>query len=130
MTRLLAVLWKIALAVMVVESLAGIVRDGQYILALVAVFIPIGVVLLKSRGSLIRKIRFVDGTSAKQGPVAIRQLSALDRDRISTLAASGNSIKAIAALRKLVKIDLRAARDVVDQLASGHRVRSSGDENA
>ena len=103
---------------MVLKWLANLVRDGQSALALVTVIIPISIVsFVRARGSA-RRIALVDGTKAEQSRAVFRQLSKPDQVRIASLAASGNAIGAIKALRKLVNIDLRTAKDTVDQLTA------------
>ena len=117
--RSLNALWRIALALMVLKWLADLARDGQSALALATVILPISIaILVRARGSA-RRIAPVDGTKAEQShPAVFRQLSKPDQVRIASLAASGNAIGAIKALRELVNVDLRTAKDAVDQLAA------------
>ena len=116
--RSLTALWRIALALSVLKCLADLVRDGQSALALAAVTLPISiVVLMRVRGSS-RRIAPVDGTKAEQSSAVFHQLSKPDQVRVASLAASGNAIGAIKTLRKLINVDLRTAKDAVDQLAA------------
>ena len=115
--RSLSALWKIALALMVLKCLADIARAGHGALALTAFILTIGIaILVGTRGSASR-IAPVADPKADKGAAVLRQLSEPERVRIASLAASGNAIGAIQALRKLLNIDLRTAKDTIDQLA-------------
>ena len=115
--RSLTALWSVALALMASKGLADLARDGQSALALAAVVLPISIgILVRARGSARR---FAPVVSAQAESAAVfRQLSEPDQVRIAGLAASGNAIGAIKALRELAEIDLRTAKNVVDQIAA------------
>ncbi len=115
--RLLTALVRIAVALAALKCLADLARDGQIALALAAVILPISIaILVRARGSA-RRIAPLAGPKSEQGAAVFRQLYEPDQIRIARLAASGNAIGAIKALRELVKIDLRTAKNIVDELA-------------
>lgn len=116
-SRLLRTIWMVALAWMVLTGLADILRDGHSSLALVAVVLPISIVILVRASSSFRRMAHVADVKDEQSAAIFCQMSKTDRDHIASLAVSGNTIEAIKALRKLVKVDLRTAKNIVDRLA-------------
>ncbi len=121
-SRSLDILFRIACAATALKCLVDLARGSQFALAFMVVFVPVSIVLfVRARGSA-GKIGPVAVAKSEQGAAVFRQLDTPDQVRIASLVASGNKIGAIKALRELVNIGLRDAKDVVDELAvSNHR---------
>ena len=111
-------LFRIAIAILAMRGLADLWRSGHSLLALTAVILPISIaILLHARGSA-RSVTSLAVPKSEKCVAVFRQLYWSDQYRIASLATSGNAIAAIKQLRDLTNIDLRTAKDVVDELAS------------
>ncbi len=109
---------RIAIAILAMRGLADLWRSGYSLLAATAIILAISiVVLLCVRGSARKATSHAVPKSEKCAAV-FRQLYWSDQYRIASLATSGNAIAAIKELRDLVNVDLRTAKDVVDELAA------------
>jgi ribosomal protein L7/L12 len=116
--RSLAAIFRIAFALAALKCLADLARNGHAALALAAVVLPITIaIVVRARGSATG-IAPVAGPSSAKGAAIFRRLQKPDQIRVASLAASGNAIGAIKALHALTNTDLRAAKDVVDELAA------------
>ena len=122
MSRLLSILWKAALVFALAKCLADLLHDGQPGLAIAAVALPVGIAIVvftrRSGRSATALPAMIEGPAGS----VFGRLPEPDRVRIAALVASGNSIAAIMALRKSSGLDLRAAKLVVDGLATIDRV--------
>ena len=111
-------LFRIAIAILAMRSLADLWRSDYSLLAATAIIVAISiVVLLRARGSA-RKVTSHAVPKSEKCAAVFRQLYRSDQYRIASLATSGNAIAAIKGLRDLVNVDLRTAKEIVDELDS------------
>ena len=116
MNRALAAVFGAVLAFAVLKSLADLGRGGHVALAIVVgiCLVTIGAFLRRRREP--RQVTVLSSPTSERSVRIFRQIPVADKVHISSLAASGNAIGAISALRKAVKIDLRSAKELVDEI--------------
>ena len=116
MNRALAAVFGAVLAFAVLKSLADLGRGGHVALAITVGIglVTIGAFLRKRREP--RQVIVLSSPTSERSVTIFRQIPVADQVHISSLAVSGNAIGAISALRKAVKIDLRSAKELVNEI--------------